>query len=154
MDEPDKRRRLAALESCCRDRGVPCTSRRRIILDTVLDLNDHPSADQVFEAVSRRRAGISRATVYRTLETLAELALITKACHPGRVVRYDPRVDLHHHLVCLRCDKVIDIFDGRLDALPSPDTSAHGFEVTDHRVQFRGLCGDCAGKKAKSPEGG
>jgi Fe2+ or Zn2+ uptake regulation protein len=85
--------------------------------------------------------------VYRALESLARVGVITKACHPGKTVRYDSRTETHHHLVCLRCDVVIDITDERLDALPVPDTSRLGFEVSDFRVQLRGICRRCRGQE-------
>jgi Fe2+ or Zn2+ uptake regulation protein len=71
------------------------------------------------------------------------MGLITKVSHPGSVVRYDNRIEVHHHLVCQRCDDVVDISDNRLDALPVPDTSAFGFEVLDLSVQLRGVCRRC-----------
>jgi Fur family peroxide stress response transcriptional regulator len=116
---------------------------RRTVLETVLDLGNHPTADQVFDEAVKRIPGISRTTVYRTLDTLARMGVITKACHPGSAVRYDRRIEIHHHLVCQRCDDVIDIADHRLDKLPIPDTSSFGFEVIDFRVQLRGVCRRC-----------
>jgi Fe2+ or Zn2+ uptake regulation protein len=59
------------------------------------------------------------------------------------MVRYEGRTELHHHLICLRCDQVIDISDDHLDGCPLPDTSKLGFEVKDHRVQLRGICRRC-----------
>jgi Fur family peroxide stress response transcriptional regulator len=122
---------------------VPLTPQRRIVLDAVLNLDCHPTADEVYASPRVRRARISRATVYRTLESLVDLGVITKACHPGGVVRYDGRLEMHHHLICMRCDAVVDIADPALDALPIPDTSGFGFNVTDFRVQLRGLCRRC-----------
>ena len=143
MDDAERRARLTELERICHDRGLRCTVQRRVILETVLSLANHPTADQVYEAVLPRLPGVSRTTVYRALESLARVGVITKACHPGKAVRYDSRTETHHHLVCLRCDEVIDITDERLDALPVPDTSALGFEVSDFRVQLRGTCRRC-----------
>ena len=143
MDEEARRRRLQAFEEVSREQGTPVTLQRRAILETVLDLEGHPTADDVLEAVLRGNPGISRTTVYRSLETLVRMGLITKLCHPGRSVRYDRRTGIHHHLVCMRCDGIADFSDGRLDALGVPDTSTEGFEVWDHRVQLRGLCKDC-----------
>lgn len=150
MNEQEKQRRLETFERLCRDRGLPITSQRRLILETVLDLGNHPAADQIHEAVARRLPGISRTTVYRTLETLVRLGVITKACHPGSVVRYDRRTEIHHHLICLRCDEVTDISDEHLDSIRIPDTSALGFEVSDHRVQVRGICRRCLKKEGRS----
>jgi Fur family peroxide stress response transcriptional regulator len=68
---------------------------------------------------------------------------VGKASHPGRAVRYDSHTETHHHLVCVRCDAVIDFTDERLDALPVPDTSRLGFEVSGVQVQLRGICREC-----------
>jgi Fur family peroxide stress response transcriptional regulator len=143
MNRQTKERRIETFRRRCRERGLPLTEQRMVVLEAVLDLDDHPTADRVHEVVARRDSRVSRATVYRALESLARIGVITKACHPGKAVRYDSRTEAHHHLVCLRCDAVIDITDDRLDALPVPDTSSYGFEVSDFRVQLRGICRRC-----------
>ena len=130
----------------CREAGIPCTIQRRALLEAVLERDDHPTANQVFEAVRVKNPQISRATVHRNLETLSELGVITKTCHTGGVARYDARVDIHHHLVCLRCNSIVDIDDEELNAITIPDTSAFGFEVSDFRVQLRGICRECRKK--------
>ena len=132
-----------------RAKRLALTPQRRAILRAVLDLDDHPTADRVHAALARRRVRVSRATVFRTLESFARLGVITKACHPGSSVRYDCRTDLHHHLVCLRCDRVIDISDARLDTLPVPDTRRFGFVVSDFKVQLRGTCKECREQEDK-----
>jgi Fe2+ or Zn2+ uptake regulation protein len=138
-----KQDRLRHFRELCRERGLPFTVQRRAILEATLGLGTHPTADQVHDAVAVRHPDISRATVYRTLEQLARLGIIAKACHPGRGIRYDRRTDVHHHLVCLRCDDVVDIDDERLNALPLPDTTALGFEIKGFGVELRGLCRRC-----------
>ena len=143
MDRQTKQARIEDFRRLCREQGLPLTEKRMVVLEVVLDLDNHPTADQVHEAVARRDPGVSRATVYRALESLARIGVITKACHPGKAVRYDSRTEIHHHLVCLRCDDVIDITDERLDAVPVPDTSRLGFEISDFRVQLRGICRRC-----------
>ena len=143
MDDVDRRQRLADFARICRERGLRCTVQRRAILEAVLELDNHPTAEQVYEAVVPRLPGVSKTTVYRALESHARLGVISKACHPGAVARYDRRTDLHHHLICLSCDTVVDISDDRLDALVLPDTSGFGFDVTDFRVQLRGICRRC-----------
>ncbi len=145
----ERRDRLEQLEELCREAGIPCTIQRRALLEAALDRDDHPTANQVFEAVRVRNPQISRATVHRNLETLSEMGVITKTCHPGGVARYDARVDIHHHLICLRCNSVVDIDDENLSSLTIPDTSAFGFEVSDFRVQLRGICRNCRKKGSK-----
>jgi Fe2+ or Zn2+ uptake regulation protein len=150
LDAAEKQDRLEEFRRRCRETGELVTTQRRVVLQAVLDLDCHPTADQVWACPAVRRARISRATVYRTLESLVRMGVITKACHTGGVVRYDGRTAAHHHLVCLRCDAVLDISDARLSALPVPDTSAFGFEITDFRVQLRGLCRSCRRKEEGS----
>ena len=123
MDDAAKRERVRTFERLCRGHGLRATVQRRVILEAVLDLDNHPTADQVYESVVDRLPGVSRTTVYRTLESLARLRVITKACHPGAVARYDRRIELHHHLICLHCDGIVDILDARLDDLEIPDLS-------------------------------
>ena len=122
MDKPARTERIELFRKLCRERGERCTVQRRVILETVLELDNHPSADHIFDAVETRLPGIARTTVYRALEHLARMGVITKACHPGRVARFDPRLELHHHLVCLRCNEFFDFED---DALESADDPRH-----------------------------
>jgi Fur family transcriptional regulator, peroxide stress response regulator len=140
---PNKPARLAELERACLAHGIPCTPQRKAVLRVVLDLDTHPTADEVFVEVARRRARTSRATVFRALESLVELGLLSRTCHPGKGMRYDRVTAQHHHLVCLRCEGLTDIVHPALDALRVPDTSRLGFEVADFRVQLRGVCKRC-----------
>lgn len=149
MDDRAKDERIESLRQVCREHGLALTPQRRAILRAVLDSDDHPTADRLHATLVRRRVRVSRATVFRTLESFARLGLITRACHPGSSVRYDRRTDRHHHLVCLRCDRVIDIQDARLDALPVPDTRRFGFAVSDFKVQLRGTCRACREQEDK-----
>jgi Fe2+ or Zn2+ uptake regulation protein len=139
----EKKRRVEEFRKYCRDNGIPFTEQRRIVLQEVLDLTTHPTADMVYCLPSVRSARISRATVYRTLDNLVQAGAIAKTCHPGGKVRYDGRTAIHHHLICLRCDSIIDVTNNELDTLTMPDTSALGFDVKDFRVQLRGLCRSC-----------
>lgn len=142
--------RLKEFEEQCKKNGIALTSQRRIIFEVILDMDSHPTADQVHAAPLVRRARISRATVFRTLESFERMGLISKACNPHGVIRYDGRTEQHHHLVCMECDSVIDIAAPELDALPVPDTSALGFEVENFCVQLRGLCRQCKERRKQA----
>jgi Fur family peroxide stress response transcriptional regulator len=149
LQSQQKVERLEEFKRFCRERGWSFTPQRRAILEAVLERDSHPRADDVYEVLARRRVRVSRATVFRTLESLAQHGLIAKASHPGSSVRYDGRTDRHHHLVCTRCERVIDLSDARLDALPLPDTQRFGFVVSDHQVQLRGTCRECRKQEGK-----
>lgn len=113
------------------------------MLEELLAFREHPSADDVYKRVHRRLPGLSRGTVFRILDQFVTSGVIGKACHPGRSARYDAVMEQHHHLVCVRCETMVDIFDSNLDGIPLPDTRKSGFKVVDFRVQLRGFCSQC-----------
>jgi len=147
LDAAAAQERLDLFAQRSGERGLPVTPQRRAVLAAVLGMDNHPTADQVHAEVERSFPGINRATVYRSLEALVSLGVVTRLCHPGHSTRYDPRTHLHHHLICLKCDSVLDFEDERLNQLELPDTSRQGFELRDFRVQLRGICMECLRKE-------
>lgn len=131
------------MQRLCRERGVPLTVQRRVIFEAVLDHADHPTADDVYEDVRGRLPDISRTTVYRVLETLVRLGVIGKPPSPGSAARYDKSVDRHHHLVCVHCERTMDLDDLSLNRLKIPDTRRLGFTIADYSVHFMGVCQAC-----------
>jgi len=134
---------ILRFEQICRERGIPVTVQRRVVLEELLESSTHPTADQIQRGVQRRIPGISQTTVYRVLELLVELDLARKTCSPGTACRYDGRTVRHHHLVCLSCDRIVDHDDPALNDLPFPDRGSTGFELREYSVQFLGTCPDC-----------
>lgn len=148
------RERLHQLEQLCRQHGRALTAQRRAVLEAVLGCTDHPTADGIHELVKKRMPGISRTTVYRVLDTLVQIGAITKACSPGGATRYDPKTHRHHHLACLRCDKLIDLEDERLDRhIKLTDVQAGSFRIKDFSIHFRGLCAACRRKQQSKKSG-
>ena len=139
---------MAGAAAALRERGLPLTVQRRRLLERFLLCTDHPAAETLYADVAPLVPGLSRATVYRTLETLVELGLAVRIGHPGWEVRYDPRIERHHHLVCDGCGAVSDHESAALDALRPPRRIA-GFAVRDFSVQFRGLCVCCTRLRSK-----
>lgn len=139
------------LARACRAHGLPVTVQRRAIYELLAGRTDHPTADQVWEAARARLPGVSRTTVYRVLDTFVRLGLVVKTPHLGSAVRFDPRTERHHHLVCTECGRVVDISSARLDRVALPDAAAHGFEVDDFSVHIRGRCAACRrGRRARN----
>src|SRR6186997_2090463 len=93
---PDLEPRLETAAAALKANGLPFTIQRRVLLEGFLGRHDHPSAETLYQEISPSLRGLSRATVYRTLEKLVELGLAEKIAHPGSEVRYDPRVERHH----------------------------------------------------------
>ena len=135
--------KIQEFEAACRRRGLPVTVQRRSILEAVLHRDDHPTADELYDEVKGRIPTISRTTVYRVLETLVELQVIRRVNHPGATARYDGRTTRHHHLICMRCNKIMDFDSEALDKLPMPRGKPQGFKIGDYSVHFLGTCPDC-----------
>jgi Fur family peroxide stress response transcriptional regulator len=140
---PELAARLRVFEDRCREAGIPLTVQRRVILEMIAQRDDHPTADQIFEMIRARVPEISRATVYRTLESLVQLGAIGRAHHLGPANRFDSNAGHHHHLVCVRCNRVMDFEDARLDGLPLPEHSRTHFQAVDYSIHFTGLCEEC-----------
>jgi Fur family peroxide stress response transcriptional regulator len=147
MKQPQAAHKMEVFEKLCRQEGIPLTVQRRVILEALVGREDHPTADQVYEAVVDRLPGLSRATVYRALETLVSVGVIHRASHLGAASRYDPNTERHHHLTCVKCHKVVDLEEESLDAIHLP-AGLQGFEIMDYSVHLQGYCPECR-KKTK-----
>ena len=155
MDSPKKPDPIRRFETACRQRGIPVTVQRRRILEAILDRTDHPTPDQVYASVKKVLPDVSRTTVYRVLEMLTDLGLLTKACTPGAATRVDPRTARHHHLVCLRCDRLIDIEDAAVNhRIRPPDLRRQAFVIENYSIYFTGLCAACRQADKRSRRSG
>jgi Fur family peroxide stress response transcriptional regulator len=129
-------------EEICRKHGLTLTVQRRVVLEELWGRKDHPTADQVFTSVSKKLPEISRTTVYRVLETFVRLGIARLVCHPGAATRYEVWTKRHHHLLCMRCEAIIDLELPSLDRIPLPETPKE-FNIEDYSVEFRGVCSTC-----------
>jgi Fur family transcriptional regulator, peroxide stress response regulator len=143
MRSLEKKERMERFFEAHREGGFPVTSQRRAVFEAILERLDHPTAEQLYREVRRELPQISRMTVHRILGAFASLGLVAKTCHPGSAARFDPKVDQHHHLVCMDCGSIIDVEDPRLDRLPLPKIKPRGFQIHDFNVHFRGRCASC-----------
>ena len=139
--------RQAGFEAECRRRGLAVTVQRRTVFEALSGRRDHPTADQVYDAVRDRLPGLSRTTVYRVLETLVGAGFARKVQAAGGATRFDPITERHHHLVCEACGRLVDVADAAVPTLRLPRMRGSGFRVTDYSVSFLGRCAGCAGGK-------
>jgi Fur family peroxide stress response transcriptional regulator len=141
--------KMVRLETLCREQGLPLTVQRRAILENLAARTDHPTADQVYDAVKGIVRGVSRTTVYRVLETLVGLGVVTRVSNPEARARFDADTARHHHLLCAGCGSVRDCHDERLNGIEVPAEVADGFEVKDFSLAITGLCGACRRQTAE-----
>ena len=125
--------------------GCRFTSQRAAVYAYLEEVDNHPTAEQVYRAVRRRVPKISLATVYKALEALVHAQLATKLNHGDGSARYDCRSDDHYHLRDVTTDEVRDLparFDPqlltKLDPLLVDNLARHGFTVTGYRLEVLG----------------
>lgn len=117
------------------------TPQRLAIFEYLKDNTSHPSAADIYKAVSEIYPTMSFATVYNTLETLrGKGQLLELSIDPGKK-RFDPNTKPHHHLICVQCKEVTDVH--RKFALDLPDGERCDYEITGNHVDFYGICPKC-----------
>ena len=124
--------------------GLRMTHQRLEVIRELARATDHPDADTIFRAVRDRVPTISLDTVYRTLGTLEARGLIERIEAPG-AARFDPDASAHHHFVCVRCGRIVDIGIEALGAVTVPEDVARVGTVTSVRLEMKGVCSHCAG---------
>ncbi len=118
------------------------TKQRKLVLQAVQSRCDHPTAEQIYEDVHTADPKISHGTVYRNLNCLSEEGAICHVRVPG-ADRYDLRTDLHYHMFCIKCKKVIDAPYPYKEDLDTDTTQQSGFNIIRHRLVFEGICPEC-----------
>jgi Fe2+ or Zn2+ uptake regulation protein len=126
-----------------RQRGLKVTPQRECIFEVLWGATDHPSAELVYAEARTRMPTMSLKTVYQTLNDLAGMGEIQQLDFGTGSSRFDPNVDVHHHLVCTSCGKVRDLY-ADYSSVKVPSGAAHGFTLGGAEVVFRGLCADCS----------
>lgn len=141
----------SALRLALEGAGCRCTQQRVAVFGHLVATKDHPTADEVFQAVKQSVPCISLATVYKSLETLVEAGLATRLHGDGGWLpaRYEHRGDGHHHLRCVKTGRVSDVpmnFDPELIAKLDPELKARlkdlGFTLTGYRLELIGFYDD------------
>jgi Fe2+ or Zn2+ uptake regulation protein len=130
------------LRARLRERGLRVTPQRLAVYGALHGIGRHSTAEEVLERVHGTVPGVSLPTVYAALDLLADLGLAARV-HAGRAVRYDPRADPHHHLVCTSCGAVADL-DAEVDLAPAlARARSLGADAFGGEVIVRGRCAAC-----------
>jgi len=143
----DKQKMFQRICSLLRNHSYKLTPQRQTILQTFLEhIDRHLSAEEVFMLVKHQNPEIGLATVYRTLDILAEIGVLLKNDFGDGRSRYEfSRKDEHHHhhLICLRCGNVSEFDDDLLESLEAVINKRNQFKVMDHDLKFYGYCHNC-----------
>ena len=129
------------------------TLQKGIVFDVFHEMNNHPSAGMVYEAVHEKYPEISKATVYRILADAAEEGSVLRLKLAGADDRYDVTLGTHYHAVCRKCGHVADVVT-QLDApkLLGKTEGCENFLVEDMHMEFIGVCKKCRNADAQQEQ--
>lgn len=128
-----------------RARGWRLTPQRRVVAEVLDHRRGHLTAEDVHAEARQRLPEVSLATVYNTLNELVSMGEVLAVTAADGPRRYDTNVAVpHQHLVCVRCQQVIDVHPSGQDALGLSRRERHGYQMLGVEVVFKGVCPDCA----------
>ena len=131
------------------------TIQRKLVLDAVLSLHNHPTAEDIYQKIAKTHKSISRGTVYRNLNLLVEDRFISKVSLYDGADRFDYKLHRHNHVKCGECGNVFDApaaNDNELDELIRLNQAAaesSDFEILGYEIIFNGICPKCCAKAKK-----
>ena len=128
-----------------KDLGLKVTPQRTAIYKELAKTDQHPSTEMIYKNIKDYFPNISLTTVYRTLETFEKHGLISVVNQLYNAARYDANLTPHHHIVCVECKKIEDIYDNSVN-YTKIDNKIQDYEVVGYSVLFNGICSDCSKK--------
>lgn len=139
---------METLKDKLKEKGYKLTPQRRATLDTIIEnKGKHLSTEEIYDLVKDKCPEIGLATVYRTLQLLDELELISKINLDDGCSRYELNTQeddhQHHHLICVKCGDIIEVEVDLMEALEEEIEKNYDFNIMDHKVKFFGHCSKC-----------
>ena len=154
---PNNKTKVSWIYERLKRKGFKLTKSRQVILDVLKKINDHLSAKKIYETSSKNHPNIGLATVYRNLELFVDISVVCKFDIGDNRYRYSmcspSAEDHHHHLVCRKCNRVIDYsksIDDEKKFLKRREknlSKKYDFKIEKHFIDFFGICKKCNDKK-------
>ena len=130
-------RRAKELEQALRAAGVRVTRQRAALLRVIAASSDHPDAAELHARAERAGAGVSLATVYRTLTTLRAQGVIEKLEFQGEPARWEAADQHHHdHMIDVETGEVMEFTNDRIERLQAEVAAEMGYEIVHHRLEL------------------
>jgi Fur family transcriptional regulator, peroxide stress response regulator len=143
----DPQNRLDQMLAKLKTRNFRITPQRLAILRILAASEGHPSVERIYEQVKENFATTSLATIYKTVILLKHLNEVLELGFPDGSNRYDGNKPYPHpHIICTRCQRIMDPDLGSMAQLASEAAQKTGYEIISHRLDFFGICPDCQGK--------
>jgi len=144
MTEARKVRALEVLHA----HGKRITAQRALILEIIEGSEGHLDAGEIYRRARAKDPRISLSTVYRGLNLLQELGIVSELHLDEEHHHYELKDEtVHHHLICSRCEKVVEFDSSLVDRLVSQVSAEEGFTIERVHVDLVGLCPECRARE-------
>jgi Fur family peroxide stress response transcriptional regulator len=129
------------LKSRLRAKGLKATPRRLSILDAIIKLNNHPTAEEIIEFIRDQKLKIATATAYKALDIMSAKKVIIRVETDKHVIRYDAIPDPHHHLYSAETDIIKDYRNEEINKILEKyfrKNKIRGFDIEEIKLQITG----------------
>jgi len=135
-----KAENIGDFESKAQEAGMRMTEQRRVIARVLAESDDHPDVEEVHRRAAEQDAGISIATVYRTVRLFEEAGILTRHEFGDGRARYEPVSEGHHdHLIDIQSGQVIEFINEEIERLQQEIAEKLGYRLVDHRLELYGV---------------
>jgi len=125
------------LEQLCRERGLRMSGQRRLILEILDETRDHPSVEEIYGRAVQRDPRLCMATVYRTINILAETGVLNRLeLGDGRSRYEEAGGDRHEHLIDVQTGKVLEFREPRIEDLVREAAAQLGYRLVGYRLEL------------------
>jgi len=127
------------------EQGHKPTKERALVFKEVLKMPHHFNADDLAIKVHKRDQNVSRATVYRTIPILIEFGILREVIFSEKHQNYECMLgrEHHEHLICIRCRKIIEFSDERMEIPLEEACKKNQFKPVAHKTEVTGYCKQC-----------
>lgn len=134
-----------------REKGLKVTPKRISILEAIIELQNHPTAEEIIRFIRNQNLNIATATVYKALDILVAKKVINKVETEKNIIRYDAITELHHHLISSESDIIIDYQDEEINKILKKyfkKNKIKDFDIEEIKLQIIGKFGSVKNKSS------
>lgn len=136
--------KASSFEQSLQELGYRLTPQRLLVASVLQESDEHITAEIIYERVREKYPYVSLSTIYRTLEWLRKLSMVTETdMGEGSVSFHWAEKSRHHHLICQKCGQVVDLDESLPQSLEEALLLRYGFKADLSHLALFGQCGSC-----------